>query len=288
MTRVFVTGATGFLGRRVVGRLAAIGATVTAHGKTTAPSPFAPEIEYVRGDLADPHVAAELLSPWRWDTIVHLAGPVTGGNESVATGIDVVATHARLALQVQRHAAGARIVHASSMTVYGLLGSGPIAENHERRPQHLYGLAKMIAEDILLPGAWVLRLPGLFAEDRRGGALYHFCRAARRHEPVRINAATPTAWDVLHVVDAADAIARATSATGPGGAINISHGEPVELDAIARLIASRTGAPVESSSVSHPVFQLDITRARELLGWSPPPLRDRLFALYDAYAEEPA
>ena len=95
---------------------------------------------------------------------------------------------------------------------------------------------------------------------------------------------TPTVWDVLHVEDAADAVARAASASITG-AINVSYGEAVELSAIARRIAARTGAVVECA-VSHPSFQLDITRARETLAWVPPSLDARLSELYAAYAAD--
>ncbi len=272
MTRVLVTGATGFLGGHVVRRLEAAGATVTG-------------LDLGRdGDLADPEVAARTLSPWRWDVAVNLAGPVTGGNEDLRTGIDVVAAHVRIALHLRRHAGAARIVHASSMTVYGPPDRLPVAEDHPRRPQHLYGLAKVLAEDVVAPNAAILRLPGLFSAERRSGALYHFCRAARRGEPVRVTTPTPTVWDVLHVEDAADAIARAVT-SHVTGALNISYGEPVELGAVARWIAEHagTGSPVECTT-KHPVFQLSVARARQTLGWAEPSLHARLAELYAAYA----
>ena len=273
MTRVLVTGGAGFLGRHVVRRLEQRGARVTALSRTRD------------GDLADPAVALSLLSPWRWDAAVNLAGPVTGGAEDLRTGIDVVAAHVRIALHLQRHAArGARIVHASSMTVYGPPERLPVAEDHPRRPQHLYALGKVLAEDIL-DGAAILRLPGLFSSERRSGALYHFCRAARAGETLRVTTPVPTPWDILHVDDAADAIVRAVDATATGP-LNISYGEPVELAAIARWIATHAGAgSAVECAVAHPVFQMDITRARRELAWSPPPLATRLAELYADFAK---
>ncbi|HEX5062935.1 MAG TPA: NAD(P)-dependent oxidoreductase [Kofleriaceae bacterium] len=295
---MLVTGATGFLGRRVVARLVERGIEVTAHGNSRAFRDLGEvrldkrfdAVESMQGDLADYDIATDLLGSWRWNAVVNLAGPVTSGNEDLRTGIAVVTAHERIALHVKRFAEDARIVHASSMTVYGVPEQVDVDEYHPTRPVHLYGLAKLVAECILLvdpaTDAWVLRLPGLFSEDRASGALFHFCRAARAGEPIRVTTATPTAWNVLHVDDAADAIVRALTATGkPRTAINISYDEPVDLIAVAKLIAAHAGAgSTVEAAVAHPPFRMNATRAKQSLGWKPPTLRERLTKLYADYA----
>ena len=285
MKHVLVTGGTGFLGGHVVSRLRAEGHHVVVHGRTRKG-----EGDAAIGDLADPSVADRVLAAHTWDAIINLAGPVTSGNEELATGIDVVAAHARIALQVRRHARSARIVHASSMTVYGMPQQAEVREDAPRKPQHLYALGKVIAEDILLEPSldtWILRLPGLFSEQRTTGALYHFCRAANAGETVRVTTAVPTPWNILHVEDAAEAIVRAvTSSERAAGAVNVSYGEPVELVAIAERIAALAGkgSRVEHPGVHHPRLLLVADRMRSLLRWSPPSLDDRLARLVAAHA----
>lgn len=272
---VLVTGATGFLGTHVLAHLATGGHRVTALGSRD-------------GDLANPIDAARLLSAQAWDVIVNLAGPVTGGAETPAVGIDVITAHVNIALNVRKHAGRARIVHASSMTVYGMPETVPVTENHPRRPRHLYATGKRLAEDVLLTAdadVCVLRLPGLFSETRASGALFHFCRAARQGETLRVSAPEPTPWDILHVDDAARGVLAAVTASGAGGPINLGYDEPVELTAIARAIAgiAGTGSSVENTGATHPVFQLATARARALLGWAPPTLEARLTRLYADY-----
>jgi nucleoside-diphosphate-sugar epimerase len=294
MTRVLVTGATGFLGRHVVAALHARGCAVTTLGlDRTAGAAQVPAAERpdLQADLSDADDAERALAPWRWDACVHLAAPVTGGTEDLATGMRAAAVHSRIALQLRRCARG-RVVHVSSMTVYGLPRALPVTEDHPRDPMHLYGLGKLLSEEVLLAdpalAVTVVRFGGLFSEQRRGGALFHFCRAAREGSPLRVTATTPTPWELLHVDDAAEGVARAATLRDvPRGAINLGYGEPVELVAMAHRIAALggRGSVVEAApGVNHPPFQLDVTRARRYLAWDPPALEARLASLYEAFA----
>jgi nucleoside-diphosphate-sugar epimerase len=230
-------------------------------------------------DLSDPHHAARLLSPFRWDAIVNVAGPAPRGAQTWEDDSRTIATHVRIAQNVARHIPpGRRLVHVSGMIVYGLPESLPVREEHRRRPIHAYGLAKVLAEDAFfgVGDAWLLRMGGLYSKERSEGALYHFLRAAKERRPIRLTATTPLAWDTIHVDDAAEAIARALDLPGEGP-LNVSTGEPIELVGVARRIASRYGGTVEDvAGIVHPVFQADIARLESRFGWKPPPLDERI------------
>jgi nucleoside-diphosphate-sugar epimerase len=183
------------------------------------------------------------------------------------------------------------------MTVYGYPQYLPVDETHPCKPANFYGVAKALGEEILLALAqktnidlWVLRLPGLFSETRRTGAIYSFIHAAIRGQPVVISAAQPTPWDVLHVADALGAIDQAllSNCRNPSS-MNIGYGGPVDLVTIASQIIAIAGTRVPLQNVggvSHPVFQMDTKRARHLLGWSPCALKDRLEDMLNIIARE--
>lgn len=294
---VLVTGASGFLGRALVPRLDAAGYRVTALGNTRADSPFGARVEYRAGDLTGAGNGAALLRPWRWDAVVNLAGPVSLAAEPVSAA-GALADHAAIVqslLAALPPAWPGRFVHASSMTVYGLPETLPIAEAHPLRPLHAYGEAKRLAEAALLdapdrPGdAWVLRLPGLFSADRRGGALYHFIRAARAGAELVVSTEPAVPWDVLHVDDAAHAVLAALGAPARGpGPVNVAYGEPVQLMQVAERVAARGGRGsrvVRRGAADPPAFAMDVSRAASLFPWPPATLDQRLGELWDALEE---
>jgi nucleoside-diphosphate-sugar epimerase len=238
------------------------------------------------GDLADADWASDTRKMWRWDDVVHLAGPVAGTSCGFEEESQVARAHVGIALSLSRaipEGWSGRLIHASSMTVYGAALNLPVLEQQPLRPRFLYALGKMLAEDVWrstgLSDYWLLRLPGLFSAERRSGALYHFVRAGLEGRPIRLTATEPTPWDILHVDDAAGAVVRSLGCAVPfQGAMNLSHGEVVKLERVAQRIAQLTTRQdvINEAGVEHPPFQLDIGIARERIGWEPCSLDQRL------------
>src|SRR4051812_16193013 len=98
--RCLVTGAGGFLGRRVVARLVAAGAQVTAHVRTPAQVIDGAEVSV--GDLTAPGWSESARQAWRWDDVVHLAGPVSGAVGGFQFEAQTARAHVQLALAVVR------------------------------------------------------------------------------------------------------------------------------------------------------------------------------------------
>lgn len=289
-----VTGARGFLGQRVVPRLVEAGMAVTALDRNdNAPSQG---VDVLVEDMTDPEWPERMRSAWRWDDVVHLAGPVATTSHDVGEDLQVARAHVRVALALSRalpDAWSGRLIHTSSMVVYGQAPRLPVHESQPLTPRFTYALGKVLAEDVwrstALPDLWLLRLPGLFAPSRQWGALFHFIRAGLEGRPIRLTAAEPTLWDILHVDDAAEGIVRALDCPSPfRGAMNVSYGEVVELAAIARRISALTRQVevINETGVVHPPFQLDITEARERLAWPPRSLQERLEELVHTFEDK--
>ena len=147
MTRVLVTGATGFVGRALVAALARNGMSVRAAVRQLPQPAFDHGIEVV--------TLPDLAQPFDWragladvDAVVHLAGIAHVGSDVPDETYDRInhAATARLAMAA-RHAGAKHFIFMSSVRAQ----SGPAAghvltEADEPRPTDAYGRSKRDAE----------------------------------------------------------------------------------------------------------------------------------------------
>ncbi|MCG8504139.1 MAG: SDR family NAD(P)-dependent oxidoreductase, partial [Sphingomonadales bacterium] len=105
-----MTGATGFIGRRLIRHLADRGARVSA--LTRRPQPEQPGVRWVAGDLHDAGALARLVEGA--DVVIHAAGLVKARNRAEFEGVNVAGTENLLAA-LAGHGAQARLVLVSSM-----------------------------------------------------------------------------------------------------------------------------------------------------------------------------
>ena len=158
--RVLVTGATGYLGGRLVaslaGRMRSAGdpACIVA-GDVREPAPEArlPAVEYVALDVREPGLGG-LLARHAIDTVVHLAAIVTPGprsNRATEYSVDVVGT--RNVLEACVSAGVRRIIVTSSGAAYGYHADNPawLTEDHPVRgnEEFAYSHHKRLVEEIL-------------------------------------------------------------------------------------------------------------------------------------------
>jgi nucleoside-diphosphate-sugar epimerase len=112
-----VTGATGFIGRRVVHKLLQKGihVKVLVLPAEAIPSEWTDKVEVVRGNISDPHSVEEAASGAK--TIIHLVAIVTDwGDEKKYWAVTVEGSRLIFEQAVKNRA---RVVLASSIAVYG-------------------------------------------------------------------------------------------------------------------------------------------------------------------------
>ncbi len=141
-----MTGATGFVGTRLVPRLEAAGARVSARDRDL--------------DVTDPEALARAVAELVPDVVVHLAArsSVAASREDAAGAYRVTYAGAvGLLRAVARHAPGARVLLVGSGEIYGSAppGATPWTEAAPLRPSSPYAWAKAAAD--LLGEAWATR-----------------------------------------------------------------------------------------------------------------------------------
>jgi UDP-glucose 4-epimerase len=282
-----VTGGTGFLGQTLVARLNKDG-----HITRVASSVSCSSDHLVACDLNAP------VETWRaavegCSGVFHLAWatvPSTANANPLADLETNVAGTVRL-LEALRHIPSIPITFASSGgTVYGEPETLPLPEHHPLRPKTAYGVSKTAAEHyaLLYRRLWgvdarIVRLSNPFGpgQDIRGqlGAASIFAARALAGERIEIWGDGSAIRDYIYVDDAISGLL-ATMLAPPDifGAqdpvVNIGSGRGVSLRELISLLMHILDKPIEVHYKPARDFDvranvLDITRARNLLGWSP-------------------
>jgi nucleoside-diphosphate-sugar epimerase len=277
VSRVLLTGASGFVGRQALAALLAAGHEVHALART--PTEAEP-----RGAIwheADLLAGASVVERVEPELLVHLAwyaehGRFWRSEENLRWVSATLELLRRFA-----HAGGRRAVLAGSCAEYEW-SRERYRESDALAPATLYGAAKhgthaiatALAEQLGCELAWgrLFFLYGPYEAPAR--FVPSLIVALLRGEPAPMTAGAQVR-DFLHATDAGAAFAAlADSAfTGP---VNVASGEPVALRELAERIAAQIGRP-ELLRVGErttppgepPSLLADVTRLRERVGFSP-------------------
>lgn len=281
--RVLVTGAAGFVGRRLLDRLREAGDEV--YGLRMQSEELAPDLAgQLVGDVEDLDWLRGELHELRPDAVIHLAAlsDVAASWKQLDRyfGVNVLGTENLLDAVPET----TRVVVASSAEVYGKVKPEdlPVSEERPLRPATPYALTKAAAERLAVRHrAVVVRSFNLVGpgQDARF-ALPSFAEQLRNIKngdaaPVLKVGNLSAARDFVHVDDAADAYRLLADRGEPGRCYNLASGTAVVLrDALDRLIAT---AGVDVAIVQDPerlrpsdvpVMAGDASALRTL-GWEP-------------------
>lgn len=174
MSRILVTGGTGYAGRFIVEALLAAGHAVSSMGRTKPEDNFfSGPVDFIAGDLDPKNASPEIFEST--DAFIHagfhhVPGKFRGGEGDDPETFRRLNVDGSLALfAAARKASVERAVFLSSRAVYGTQPPGAVlTEDTEPHPDTLYGAAKLdvergiaaMADDVFLPVP--LRVTGIY------------------------------------------------------------------------------------------------------------------------------
>jgi UDP-glucuronate 4-epimerase len=294
--RAFVTGGAGFIGSTLVDRLLAEGWQVTAFD---AFEPFYPRerkernirsaldhpgYRLVEGDTRDQAEILAAIRELRPDVVFDLAARA-GVRPSIADPGSYVDINVRGLSNTLGAIAetGARLVYASSSSIYGDDPRRPFAEEQANgRPLSPYGATKVAGEAMVhahhavtgLPVA-VARLFTVFGPRQRPDlAIHTFARRMLAGEPVQLFDAGRGSRDYTFVEDVVDAFVRLADAPSPFLLVNVGSHRPIETSAVVDELERALGVTAERVLMPRQPGDVeatfaDVSRARATIGWEP-------------------
>ena len=149
MAKVFLTGGTGFVGRRLADMLVAQGHAITAIARTTSDTAHLESLDVtlVRGELYDADFLAQAMDGC--DQLHHVASLVDNDWARPEDYYRSNVTATRAVFQAAGRAGIQRAVYTSSITAFGVHPKGAVV-NENARPRygflHPYGHSKYLGE----------------------------------------------------------------------------------------------------------------------------------------------
>jgi len=145
MTKIAVTGASGFTGSALVRKLLLDGYGVRALARQSADIVQMENLEVIAGDLSNKVALLELVSGA--DTVFHIAAMYRSeGSYDEFFAVNVEGT--RALLEASQRAGVRRFVYCSTIGVHGTVAHTPADENAPFNPRDFYQETKLVAEKI--------------------------------------------------------------------------------------------------------------------------------------------
>ena len=291
---VAVTGGQGFLGRRLVGRLALGGArrVVAIDARPRSVSTSAEkrlQAKHITADILDVDDMARALTGC--STVFHLAA-LTDAGKSVEESdryFEVNTRGTEATMEACEKANVRRVIYTSTSLVYGAPRSLPVAEDHPTDPLTPYAASKLAGERAVADyvshshaAGEVARVANLYgASFLPNTAVGLALDQTMQGNPIRLRNLT-SVRDFIHADDVVEALFRLTAAEGADGecrVINVSTGQGASVLEVAQAIAEaatqcgldrprilQSTSPVQEVA---PKVVLDNSLLVNITGWRP-------------------
>lgn len=297
--RILVTGGAGFIGSHIAERLLADGhQVVVLDNESTG---FAANVPtgacYIRGDVRSPEdVERAFTALGGLEAVYHIAGQASTikSFDDPGTDLDVNTRGTLNILQGCIRHRVTRLLYASSMVCYGHVTQVPTPETHPCRPISYYGITKYAAEryvfataerpDLDFPlNVTAFRMFNVYGERQSLSNYYQgvvtiFMANVLKGEPITIHSDGEQSRDFVYISDVVDAwVGALENPRAYGEVINLGTGTRKSINQLVDVTLEALGhsradweiryTPVRPGDQRH--MEADISRAREVLGWSP-------------------
>lgn len=278
---MLVTGATGLVGSHLVQALGAADWSVRALVRDTRAASWVGEIgasDLARGDVLDE--TSFRAAAKGCDIVFHAAAAITprrGDWESYRV-TNVEGT--RTAIAAAR-ASGARLMHVSSVAVYGPMGrfraAGPTVESLPLEPlpeRAYYARSKRESEQLALEAhargeIWATAVrPDVVYGRRDRQFVPRLARIFSTIHAMPLPGGGRNTLAIIHAANVADCAIRAATTEAAGGkAYNVTNEGDVTLCQFVRLAAAGLGTRVVGVPVPLPVLQGGLTAVKRIARW---------------------
>ncbi|MSR84013.1 MAG: NAD-dependent epimerase/dehydratase family protein [Candidatus Latescibacteria bacterium] len=244
--RLLLTGATGFIGRRLCLRLASTPHTLRCLVRSLEKAQaLLPGMELVQGDVTDPHSVRQGLAGC--EAVIHLANIYSFWEKDPARYRAVNVEGTRHVLEAALEAGVSRVVHVSSAVIFGKPAQAPFTETSPPGPERFseYARSKYAGDQL----AWALRDQGLplvvlypcgvlGAGDPKGSGQY-LADLVQGRMPATVLPDAVLTW--VHVADVAEAITLAVDQPGIAGQDYIIGREQLSVRQFNQLVRELSG-----------------------------------------------
>ena len=287
MTRVLVTGGSGFIGSHVVDKLADAGFEPRIYDLQPSPHHEPGSVDTVIGDLFEPETLRAAMEDC--DAVVHLAAYADVGIVADQPA-DAERCNARgtLAVLEAARATGTRVVYGSTIWVYGASGDGLIDEESPLGlPDHLYTASKLAGEmycssyaELYDVPCTILRFGIPYGPRARPAAVIPiFVSKALKGEPLTIAGDGLQTRRFVYVEDLAEGVVAGVRHGGENRVFNLAGDETVTIRDLAGIVSEL----IDNTEIVHTPGRngdfggavISNERAGEELGWrASTPLRE--------------
>jgi UDP-glucose 4-epimerase len=290
--RLLLTGGAGFIGSHLAKRLIREGHEVTIIDNLSSGQRdnIPPQARFAQTDLSTTDFVNS-LPKGPFEAVCHLAaqssGPASGENP-----LYDVQTNALSTLLLSRwclvHQVP-RFLFASSMAVYGNLGTRPATESTPCQPLSYYGISKLTSEHFLRLAAleglqstsfrmFSVYGPGQNLDNLKQGMVSIYLAYLLKKQEVPVTGSLERFRDFVFIDDAVEAWVRALSRPSTSAlTYNVGSGQPTTVRTLLGLLLGALGLPE-----NHPLRELPgsasdqfgvcaaIGSIQKDLGWKPP------------------